>query len=340
MISFRNDYSEGAHPSVLEAISKHNFETTCGYSMDPFCQQAADTVRALTACPDADVHFIVGGTLANTIVISAALRPWEGVIAATTGHINVHETGAIESSGHKVCAIEAPDGKLTPALVHEVMRIHCDGKDEHMVLPRMVYISDATELGTIYTKSELAALHDVCREFGLYLFLDGARMPAPLVAEGNDLDTTDFGKYCDAFYIGGTKNGLLFGEAVVITNTDLKPHFRNMIKQRGGMFAKGFLFGVQFGAYFKDGLWLDLARHAVSQAQRIAKAAEEKGYTLYAKSPTNQVFIVLSHEKIAELEKKFAFEAFGHVDDDHEAMRFVCSWATKEESVDALIASL
>ena len=340
MISFRNDYSEGAHPSVLEAISKHNFETTCGYSMDPFCQQAADTVRALTACPDADVHFIVGGTLANTIVISAALRPWEGVIAATTGHINVHETVAIESSGHKVCAIEAPDGKLTPALVHEVMRIHCDGKDEHMVLPRMVYISDATELGTIYTKSELAALHDVCREFGLYLFLDGARMPAALVAEGNDLDTTDFGKYCDAFYIGGTKNGLLFGEAVVITNTDLKPHFRNMIKQRGGMFAKGFLFGVQFGAYFKDGLWLDLARHAVSQAQRIAKAAEEKGYTLYAKSPTNQVFIVLSHEKIAELEKKFAFEAFGHVDDDHEAMRFVCSWATKEESVDALIASL
>ena len=340
MISFRNDYSEGAHPSVLEAISKHNFETTCGYSMDPFCQQAADTVRALTACPDADVHFIVGGTLANTIVISAALRSWEGVIAATTGHINVHETGAIESSGHKVCSIEAPDGKLTPALVREVMRIHCDGKDEHMVLPRMVYISDATELGTIYTKAELAALHDVCREFGLYLFLDGARMPAALVAEGNDLDTTDFGKYCDAFYIGGTKNGLLFGEAVVITNTDLKPHFRNMIKQRGGMFAKGFLFGVQFCAYFKDGLWLDLARHAVSQAQRIAKAAEEKGYTLYAKSPTNQVFIVLSHEKIAELEQNFAFEAFGHVDDDHEAMRFVCSWATKEESVDELIASL
>ena len=340
MISFRNDYSEGAHPSVLEAISKHNFETTCGYSMDPFCQQAADTVRALTACPDADVHFIVGGTLANSIVISAALRPWEGVIAATTGHINVHETGAIESSGHKVCSIEAPDGKLTPTLVREVMRIHCDGKDEHMVLPRMVYISDATELGTIYTKSELAALHDVCREFGLYLFLDGARMPAALVAEGNDLDITDFGKYCDAYYIGGTKNGLLFGEAVVITNNDLKPHFRNMIKQRGGMFAKGFLFGVQFGAYFKDGLWLEMARHAVSQAQRIAKAAEEKGYTLYAKSPTNQVFIVLSHEKIAELEQNFAFEAFGHVDDEHEAMRFVCSWATKEESVDALIASL
>ena len=340
MISFRNDYSEGAHPQVLAALEKNNLVTTCGYSMDDFCAEARGIVRARFSCPQADVHFMVGGTIANTTVIAAALRPWEGVIAATTGHINVHETGAIESSGHKVCSIEAPDGKLTPALVREVMRIHCDGKDEHMVLPRMVYISDATELGTIYTKSELAALHDVCREFGLYLFLDGARMPAALVAEGNDLDITDFGKYCDAYYIGGTKNGLLFGEAVVITNNDLKPHFRNMIKQRGGMFAKGFLFGVQFGAYFKDGLWLEMARHAVSQAQRIAKAAEEKGYTLYAKSPTNQVFIVLSHEKIAELEQNFAFEAFGHVDDDHEAMRFVCSWATKEESVDELIASL
>lgn len=340
MISFRNDYSEGAHPKVLEALSRSNFDTTCGYSMDKYCSQAADTVRKLTACPDADVHFLTGGTLANTIVISRALRPWEGVIAAETGHINVHETGSIESAGHKVCSIPAPDGKLTPQLVREVMRIHVNGTDEHMVKPGMVYISDATELGTIYKKEELSALHDVCREFGLYLFLDGARLPAALVAEGNDLDITDFGKYCDAFYIGGTKNGLLFGEAVVITNDDLKANFRNMIKQRGGMFAKGFLFGVQFGAYFEDGLWLKMAQHAVMQAQRIAKAAVEKGYTLYADSPTNQVFIVLSHEKIAELEKDFSFEAFGHVDDDHEAMRFVCSWATKEASVDALIDRL
>ena len=340
MISFRNDYSEGAHPKVLEALSRSNFDTTCGYSMDKYCAQAADTVRKLTACPDADVHFLTGGTLANTIVISRALRPWEGVIAAETGHINVHETGSIESAGHKVCSIPAPDGKLTPQLVREVMRVHVNGTDEHMVKPGMVYISDATELGTIYKKEELSALHDVCREFGLYLFLDGARLPAALVAEGNDLDITDFGKYCDAFYIGGTKNGLLFGEAVVITNDDLKANFRNMIKQRGGMFAKGFLFGVQFGAYFEDGLWLKMAQHAVTQAQRIAKAAVEKGYTLYADSPTNQVFIVLSREKIAELEKDFSFEAFGHVDDDHEAMRFVCSWATKEASVDALIDRL
>ena len=340
MISFRNDYSEGAHPLVLEALSRSNFETTCGYSMDHFCAEAADIIRKLCACPDADVHFLTGGTLANTIVTARALRPWEGAIAATTGHINVHETGAIESSGHKVCAIDAPNGKLTPDLVREVMRVHCNGQDEHMVKPGMVYISDATELGTIYTKSELSALHDVCREFGLYLFLDGARLPAALVAEGNDLDITDFGKYCDAFYIGGTKNGLLFGEAVVITNNDLKPHFRNILKQRGGMFAKGFLFGVQFQAYFHDGLWLDMARHAVTQAQRIAKAAVEKGYSLFAESPTNQVFIVMDHEKIAELQKDFAFEAFGHVDDKHEAMRFVCSWATSPKNVDALIAAL
>ena len=340
MLRFQNDYSEGAHPNVLRALCDTNLCSTPGYGLDDDCRRAADAIRARFACPDADVHFLVGGTQTNQLAAAAFLRPWEAMVAADTGHINVHETGAIEATGHKVIAMPGTDGKLTPALVREVMRIHCDGKDEHMVLPRMVYISDATELGTIYTKAELAALHDVCREFGLYLFLDGARMPAALVAEGNDLDITDFGKYCDAYYIGGTKNGLLFGEAVVITNNDLKPHFRNMIKQRGGMFAKGFLFGVQFGAYFKDGLWLEMARHAVSQAQRIAKAAEEKGYTLYAKSPTNQVFIVLSHEKIAELEKKFAFEAFGHVDDDHEAMRFVCSWATKEESVDELIASL
>ena len=278
--------------------------------------------------------------LSAATVIAAALRPWEGVIAADTGHINVHETGAIEASGHKVCAIEAPSGKLTPALVREVMRRHCDGQDEHMVLPRMVYISDATELGTIYTKAELAALHEVCGEYGLYLFLDGARMAAALVAEGNDLQPEDFATYCDVFYLGGTKNGLLFGEAVVITNEALKPHFRNMIKQRGGMFAKGFLFGTQFTAYLQDELWLTMARHAVTQAQRIQTAAVQKGYRLFAGSPTNQVFLVLSHAQIEQLRQDFAFEITGHVDDDHEAGRFVCSWATKEEAVDALIAAL
>ena len=340
MISFRNDYSEGAHPKVLDAIARCNLEQTCGYSTDPRCAAAKDIIRARFACPQADVHFLVGGTVTNTTVIAAALRPWEAVIAASTGHINAHETGAIESSGHKVCAIEAAEGKLTPAHVRAVMEEHCNGTDEHMVLPRMVYISQATELGTIYHKDELIALREVCREYDLYLFVDGARLAPALVAEGNDLAPEDYAKYCDVFYIGGTKNGLLFGEAVVITNDALKPHFRNMIKQRGGMFAKGFLFGTQFKAYFKDDLWLSMARHAVSQAQRIQAAAIEKGYSLYAVSPTNQVFLVLSHTQIERLKQDFAFELNGHVDKDHEAARFVCSWATRPEAVDALIAAL
>ena len=340
MIAFRNDYSEAVHPQVLAAIAQHGLTNAAGYSTDPYCAAAADTVREIFACPDADVHFLVGGTIANTTVIAAALRPWEGVITAATGHINVHETGAIESSGHKVCAIDAPDGKLTPALVRSVMHAHDDGQNEHVVAPRMVYISDATELGTIYTKQELAALHDVCREFDLYLFLDGARLPAALVAAGNDLAPEDFARYCDVFYCGGTKNGLLFGEAVVITNDRLKPHFRNMIKQRGGMFAKGYLFGLQFEAYFKDGLWLQLARHAVESAQRIKKAALQKGYTLQADSPTNQIFLVMDDAKAAQLRERFVFESFGRIDAHHEAARFVTSWATPDADVDALIDAL
>ena len=343
MLRFQNDYSEGAHPNVLRALCDTNLCSTPGYGLDDDCRRAADAIRACFACPDADVHFLVGGTQTNQLAAAAFLRPWEAMVAADTGHINVHETGAIEATGHKVIAVPGADGKLTPAAIADAAAQHCAAPgvyDEHMVLPRMVYVSDATELGTVYTMAELTALRAACDAHGMYLYLDGARLAQALTAAGSDLQPEDLPRLCDAFYIGGTKNGLLFGEAVVITNNDLKPHFRNMIKQRGGMFAKGFLFGVQFCAYFKDGLWLDLARHAVSQAQRIAKAAEEKGYTLYAKSPTNQVFIVLSHEKIAELEQNFAFEAFGHVDDDHEAMRFVCSWATKEERVDALIASL
>ena len=340
MISFRNDYSEGAHPQVLAALEKNNLITTCGYSMDCFCDEAKDIVRARFSCPQADVHFMVGGTIANTTVIAAALRPWEGVIAADTGHINVHETGAIEASGHKVCAIEAPDGKLTPALVREVMRRHCDGQDEHMVLPRMVYISDATELGTIYTKSELSALHDVCREYGLYLFLDGARLPAALVAEGNDLAPADFANYCDVFYIGGTKNGLLFGEAMVIVNDALKPGFRRAMKRNGAMLAKGRLFGVQFAAAMAHDLWLDMGRHADAQAQRIAAALTDRGIAMYVPSPTNQIFPILSDAQIARLQEQVAFYTTARVDAAHQAVRFVTSWATTDAQVDALLAVL
>ena len=341
MIRFNSDYTEGCHPAILERLAATNMEQTPGYGEDVYCAAAAEQIKDACAAPEAAVHFLVGGTQTNVTVISAALRHYQGVITAVTGHINVHETGALESCGHKCLTIETADGKLTAEQIAAYTDAHyADASFEHTVQPKMVYISNPTEIGTIYKKAELEAIYDVCKERGLYLFLDGARLPAALVAEGNDLAPADFAKYCDVFYIGGTKNGLLFGEALVITNDSLKPHFRNMIKQRGGMFAKGFLFGTQFKAYFEDDLWLTMARHAVTQAQRIQKAAAEKGYSLYAVSPTNQVFLVLSHAQIERLKQNFAFELNGRVDEDHEAARFVCSWATKPEAVDALIAAL
>ena len=340
MISFRNDYSEGAHPKVLAALEKNNLITTCGYSMDDFCAEARGIVRARFSCPQADVHFMVGGTIANTTVIAAALRPWEGVIAADTGHINVHETGAIEASGHKVCAIEAPGGKLNPALVRELLRRHCDGQDEHMVLPRMAYISDATELGTVYTKAELTALRAACDAHGMYLYLDGARLAQALTAAGSDLQPEDLPRLCDAFYIGGTKNGLLFGEAMVIVNDALKPGFRRAMKRNGAMLAKGRLLGVQFAATMAHDLWLELGRHADAQAQRIAAALSDRGIAMYVPSPTNQIFPILSDAQIARLQEQVAFYTTARVDAAHQAVRFVTSWATTDAQVDALLAVL
>ena len=340
MISFRNDYSEGAHPQVLAALEKNNLITTCGYSMDCFCDEAKDIVRARFSCPQADVHFMVGGTIANTTVIAAALRPWEGVIAADTGHINVHETGAIEASGHKICAIEAPSGKLTPALVREVMRRHCDGQDEHMVLPRMVYISDATELGTIYTKSELSALHDVCREYGLYLFLDGARLGYGLTCRENDLTLADVAALTDVFYIGGTKVGALFGEAVVITNEELKRDFRYNMKQRGGMLAKGRLLGIQFLTLFEEKRYFEISAHASRLAEKIHDELKDMGVKFYVDSPSNQQFVILPDAVLEKLKDDFAFEYQARVDDTHSAVRICTCWATKEENVEALLAAL
>lgn len=340
MISFRNDYSEGALPQVLQALTDTNFEVTCGYGCDEYCARAADTVRSRFACPTADVHLMVGGTITNLTAIAASLRPYQAVITVTSAHINLHETGSIEAGGHKILCADAPDGKLTPPMVRRILREHQYGKNEHMVQPKLVYISDATELGTIYTKSELSALRAVCDEYGLYLYLDGARLAPALVADGNDLAPEDFAQLCDAFYIGGTKNGLLFGEALVIVNDALKPDFRHMIKQRGGMFAKGRLLGVQFLAYFEDDLWLTAARHAVLAAQRIARAFTQAGYRLLADSPTNQIFPIVSNEKMAELAKAFIFEENAPVGETHTAIRFVTSWATKDADVDALVQAL
>ena len=340
MINFRNDYSEGALPEVLQALTDTNLEATCGYGMDDYCARAADIVRSRFACPTADVHLMVGGTITNRTAISAFLRPWQAAIAVTSAHICQHETGAIEAGGHKILHAAAPDGKLTPDMVRMIMREHHNGHDEHMVQPKLVYISDATELGTIYTKAELTALRAVCDEYGLYLYLDGARLAPALVAESNDLRPEDFAQLCDAFYIGGTKNGLLFGEALVIVNDMLKPDFRHIIKQCGGMFAKGRLLGVQFCAYFEHDLWLSAARHAVLAAQRIARACKQAGYPLLADSPTNQIFPIVSNEKKAELAETFIFEENAPVDETHTAIRFVTSWATKDADVDALVNAL
>lgn len=340
MIYFRNDYSEGAHPKVLQALVESNLVSTPGYGCDEYCACARELLRERFACPNADVHFLVGGTQTNLTAAAAFLRPWEAVIAADTGHIAVHETGAIEATGHKVYVVPGVDGKLTPDAVRTAVRDHQTGTEEHMVLPRMVYVSDSAELGTIYTRAELQALSDTCRELGLYLYLDGARMAMALTAQGNDLVPEDFAQLCDAFYLGGTKNALLFGEALVIVNNALKPYFRNVMKQHGGMLAKGRLLGVQFAAILQDDLWLQTARHANELAQRLAAALTAMGVPLYAASPTNQVFPIFTNAQVEALRQDFSFEFIARVDEDHSAIRFVTSWATRPEDVETLLEAV
>lgn len=340
MIYFRNDYSEGAHPKVLQALVETNLVSTPGYGCDEYCACARELLRERFACPNADVHFLVGGTQTNLTAAAAFLRPWEAIIAADTGHIAVHETGAIEATGHKVYVVPDVDGKLTSDAIRTAVRDHQTGTEEHMVLPRMVYVSDSTELGTIYTRAELQALSDTCRELGLYLYLDGARMAMALTAQGNDLVPEDFAQLCDAFYLGGTKNALLFGEALVIVNNALKPYFRNVMKQHGGMLAKGRLLGVQFAAILQDDLWLQTARHANELAQRLAAALTAMGVPLYAASPTNQVFPIFTNAQVEALRQNFSFEFIARVDENHSAIRFVTSWATRPEDVETLLEAV
>lgn len=337
---FLNDYSQGCHPQVLSALAETNMESTVGYGLDPYCAAAAEQIRARFNCPKAEVHFLVGGTQANFTAISAFLRPWEAVIAAESAHIQVHETGAIEARGHQILTVPTPDGKLTPEAIRALVREYHIGLDEHMVTPRMVYLSQSTELGTVYTKAELTAISEVCRELALFLYMDGARLAQALTSEACDLSCEDFPKLCDAFYIGGTKNGLLFGEAMVLVNPALFPYFRSMIKQNGGMLAKGRLLGVQFSAILKDDLWLNIARQANKQAKRLSDGLEAAGYTLQVHSPTNQVFVLLPIEDAKKLSEEFAFEFSAHVDETHEIYRFVTSWGTSASDVDALLAAL
>ena len=337
MYSFRNDYSEGAHPQVLQALTDTNAVQTVGYGMDPYCQAAADTIRRLCAAPDADVHFLVGGTQVNLVTIDAFLQSYEAVIAAQTGHVSTHETGAIEATGHKVCTVESPDGKLTPALVESVLAQH--NGTEHMVLPRLVYISDTTEIGTIYTKAELTALRRCCDANGLVLYLDGARLGSALTAPGNDLTLPDLAALTDAFTIGGTKNGALFGEALVLTRP--LPHYRWHKKQRGAVLAKGRLLGIQFQALLEDGLYFDLARHANQLALRLRDGIAALGYPFPVDSPSNQQFPVLPNATVQKLQELgYEFEIDHVVDADHTCIRLVTSWATPESAMESFLRDL
>lgn len=341
MIQFQCDYSEGAHPRILERMMQTNFEQTVGYGEDHYCAMARVLVQKACGRPDADVHFLVGGTQANTTVISSVLRPHQGVICVKTGHINVHETGAIEHSGHKVLAVEGINGLLSAESVRAVMEEHlAEDGPEHTVQPGMVYISFSTEVGTVYSLAQLKALSAVCREYDLPLFIDGARMGYGLASEGCDVTLNDIADLADVFYIGGTKQGALFGEAVVIVNDSLKKDFRYFIKQNGGMLAKGRLLGIQFLTLFEDDLYFELSQHAVAQAMRIRDAFASKGYGFLVESPTNQQFPILPNAEMERLSADFKFSVWQKVDEGHTAVRFCTSWATKAEAVDALVAAI
>ena len=341
MIYFTSDYTEGCHERILKRLMETNFEQTPGYGTDHHCQAAERYIRAECGREDAHVHFLVGGTQTNLTLIAAALRPHQGAVCAESGHIHVHETGAVETTGHKCLTLPSGDGKITADQVAKLVHLHrTDESMEHTVQPKLVYISNPTEYGTIYSLGELEALSRVCRENGLYLFLDGARLGYGLVAKGNDVQMQDIARLCDVFYIGGTKVGALFGEAVVIGNPVLAEDFRYLIKQHGGMLAKGRLLGVQFDALMTDNLYFDIAGHAVALADQIRACIDELGYSYLVPGITNQIFPIFPDELLAKLAENFVFCEQERVDATHRAIRFCTSWATRQEAVDALCAEL
>lgn len=337
MLYFMNDYSEGAHPRILEALVRTNSEQHVGYGMDDHCEKASDLIKKRIGRDDVDVHFLVTGTQTNTIAISKFLRPYEAVIATRLGHISVHEAGSIESTGHKIIEMPSVDGLLRPEQIDEACAAHLD---EHMVLPKMVYISDATEMGTVYTKKQLKALRQKCDEHGLYLYLDGARLANALTCDDNDLTIEDIAKLTDAFYLGGTKNGMLFGEAMVVCNPQLKDYMRYVIKQRGALLAKGRLLGVQFEEVFKDDLYFEMAKHTNDMAQLLKIGIKDLGYSFVTESSTNLIFTVLPNNIHEELSKHCYYEAENPYDEHNMEARFVTSWATPKEDIEKLLELL
>lgn len=340
MISFESDYNNGCHEAILNRLSATNNERATGYGLDDFCNAARDKVRQACGAPDADVFFLVGGTQTNATVIDAMLSGYQGVLSVETGHINVHESGAIEFGGHKVLALPSHDGKMdADELRRWLEAFYADIAYEHMVFPGMVYITFSTEMGTIYSRDELQAISDVCKQYKLPLFIDGARLGYGLMAEGCDVTIQQLAALCDVFYIGGTKCGALCGEAVVFPHGNAPAHFFTIVKQHGALLAKGRLLGIQFDVLMEDGLYFKIARHAVEQAMSLRDAFVAKGYDMYSNSPTNQQFVLLDKETIARLEKDFVFEQWFPVGDKMNC-RFVTSWATRPEDVDALIEAL
>ena len=341
MIRFDCDYLEGAHPLILQRLLDTNLEQTPGYGDDHYSAQAREKIKAACGRPDADVHLLVGGTQTNMTVITAILRPHQGVIAADSGHVNTHECGAIEATGHKVLTIPTGDGKLTAEQVDARWRAHWDDPNaEHMVQPGLVYISHPTESGTLYTKAELEAIYAVCRKRGLPLFIDGARLGYGLMADGADLTLPDIANLCDVFYIGATKVGALFGEAVVILDPAFKPDFRSLVKQRGGLLAKGRLLGLQFDTLFTDGLYFTIARHAIELANVLRQGFADAGFPFLFDSRSNQQFPILPDALLERLKDRYSWDFWCRVDEGHCAVRFCTSWATTEENVRALLRDL
>lgn len=333
MLFFRNDYGNGAHPAVMEALCKTNLELTEGYGTDAYCQKAADRIRQLCKCPQAEVHFVAGGTQVNKTAIGAFLRPWEAVIAADTGHIQVHESGAIEHNGHRIFTTPSSDGKLRPEQIHQLCSAY--QQEETSPEPKLVYISNTTELGTVYTKAELRALRSVCDQWGLYLYCDGARLAAAMAV--SDMNFADYAALCHAFTIGGTKNGLLFGEALVITQPQLMPSFRRCMKQQGAMLAKGRLLGVQFDAILENDLYLKLAQQAAITARLLADGLAALDVPMLIDSPSNQLFPILPNQVIETLKKSVSFEHWCSVSDTHSCIRFVTAWHTAKEEAEELL---
>lgn len=341
MIRFNCDYGEGAHPKILERLAETNFEQTPGYGEDIYCERAAEKIRELCGDASLAVHFLVGGTQTNSTVITAALRPHQCALGAGSAHINVHETGAIEAGGHKVCVIPSNDGKISAEDVRRTVEAHWnDETHEHITQPKLVYIAQPTELGTPYSRAEIAALRDVCLEKNLLFYVDGARLGYGIAARGNDVDLPFLASHCDAFYIGGTKVGALFGEALVISNSALREDFRYIMKQRGALLAKGRLLGIQFLALLENGLYFEISRHAVRLAEKLENGFVAAGFPLFINSPTNQIFPILPDALLKKLSEKYTWSYLSRVDETHSAVRFCTDWATTEAQVDALLADI